>query len=576
MATASGMELEHSSKSRFSQLGNFPGSIAGGIYFIIFVVAHMTGVIPLEVMTLLILAPIGLLIYYEIQQNNRANNNLGSTRMFSVISRYNILFIAGGLILGFVWSLIAMFFDQIVGIYQNAGRYPFLLVFMYNIAIMLAALLALNAFYNIQQEDTFSGQRFRLFSDGVQINVLMTYFLAFFTFPLIGLVIAFNLRYDLTLEYNRNFENSLILASTEGAIIFILMTMFTYLGYFYVLGNDMQYFMWKTRLRIPQKDHLRRVALKIGSSFMVSLLFLLALFNADTKLPFLLFYAILVLSIGARSITQIPKQPTYCAECNSMISEKNGCRSCETAVTEFGVPQPLREKVPRPECPACAKAWTEMSRRCNQCGYTIILSCPHCYQTINPLWKTCSNCKNPLKTIPELALFRGDSPQYASALTNLRLLLVFLVIYGTFDGFYTFVLFEYANTTNSDFAIRAFDNFARVIVYVSVILSILFLNFNYAKEHFKPIILLVTKLIFLPFLLFSFFIVNIFMVETLKILFLPNDISTKLLYVGFFAILSYTFYRSQYQSILNFRPTIKFDPILFNRVVAIDNEVKRE
>jgi len=80
-------------------------------------------------------------------------------------------------------------------------------------------------------------------------------------------------------------------------------------------------------------------------------------------------------------------------------------------------------KVPR--CPNCGNIWDNLSRKCSNCNYTIVLTCENCSQTINPLWKKCNLCGTPRTPVPEIAL----SPQTDNrfALIRARYILILLV-----------------------------------------------------------------------------------------------------------------------------------------------------
>jgi len=107
-------------------------------------------------------------------------------------------------------------------------------------------------------------------------------------------------------------------------------------------------------------------------------------------------------------------------ECKYCHNESNNLTQFSATITKV------------PKCPNCGNNWDNLSRRCSNCQYTIVLICDNCSQTINPLWKKCNLCGEPRQPVPEIALGKQPDTRYsyikAKYLMIILMTLPFLVI----------------------------------------------------------------------------------------------------------------------------------------------------
>jgi hypothetical protein len=541
-------------------------------------------IIAVDPLLIIILAPGIVLAYIENKYSNLNNKNITSQRFYLVPSQYRYTFMAGGYVLGFVWILLLILIIETANIYSLNNIQGFWISLCFTLGVLIGAIILVSGTYRIQQESPFIFKRFRLFSHPSQIILLYLYSLFFsFIVPFLMVVSYYSTRtLNLSLQ-PKIYEGSAINAATQGNFIFISILSISFIILISSISYYLPYFLNKSSFKFPTKPMLIPILTRLGGLIFGVFIFNFLIIISPSKIFLLIIYLFLALSFILTLATKIPQRIEYCTICNTVMkpikelldnnievpnNKSVFCPSCDVGEFNLKVNIDLPQKVLMPECPSCGEYWTEMSRRCKSCNYTIVLSCNYCYQTLNPLWKSCSICKTPIKAIPDLALELGDSPQYTFSLVTLRLLSVIIVLYLLFDLLfvYTFYSLLFQGRISENIIAISFNHIVRAIIFISVLLTILYLNFNYTKEYYKPIILINSKLIFIPILVLTVFVVIIIVLDSI------NNLLRGLSFIAIFYSMLAIFIMvlvliSINKSITEFIPIMKYNPVIMNQIV---------
>ncbi len=222
-------------------------------------------------------------------------------------------------------------------------------------------------------------------------------------------------------------------------------------------------------------------------------------------------------------LTQLIFRDRYCKSCNRISTSKSdfceNCQPLEQNSKKLINISFFKRKIHVPNCPSCQKTWNSLSRRCDKCGFTLLIICDFCGNTINPLWKTCAYCKSDLIPVPEEVL-RAEKLRYIpQALTGRFLIYIMLGIVLTTNlliityYYNIFVLAVYPELQTYFIRVLGLPLIYSVFIAISILPD---LHYARAKDELVSINMKISTeyikfILYFILILFSFYFVTLFL-----------------------------------------------------------------
>jgi hypothetical protein len=461
-------------------------------------------------------------------------------------------------------------------------------LFLLAILILVSAftgLLAAASFYRVRAEEYDSGRRYNLVSAPSQVVSLASYSFIGVYFGLWILWAGQRLNPALSredsFEQGRSYYERIpldVISFWSIVPIFLVVTVF-YLT-LVISAKYIPYFIYSSRYKLPNTEIIKEWVKYLGILFFVILIvsyigmdYSSSDPNLDLKMIihyiFIIVSPILMYRIG----NSYSMSGNLCQDCN-ILSEGGLCPAC-IEKHDIGIPIKIKfsPKISHPTCPSCGIIWDSISRKCDGCDFTIILSCEKCSQTLNPLWHSCNLCGEPRRTIPELALQAPGSPGYARNQAFLLIMASFLlpalilqitIIIGTYEIVRTR---QFTNNHPLDYL---YDDAARAILLLLTITCVGIIVGLSSIERKRPMMLVANKIATFPG---TILITTTFSVAVYRSFINLFDLNLSgiigRIFIFLLTALFFTYsIMNHYKSLIQFRPVVAFDPSL-----AIDKGV---
>ncbi len=513
----------------------------------------------------------GVSLYLDIIRMRVNRNNMTERRFWYRTTRYMGVFLSGGYLAGMLWVYLSRIFSMMViswvafpQTFANDEISDPYVTELLTLAILVFSVLIGLSFYRILVENSFSGSRVQLFSGGHEIAFLIQFFLMAAYLPLILMTVAFG-----TLK-SEDFESNFVAASL-GQVVYPLFFIPLTLLITLVVVDIVPKILDHSQYRYPRLEHRGMIA----GQFLVSvflIFFSVNMFRFSRSNSFIIFIVVLLLEgmVIYQVLSGLKRE--LCSTCQLVKSTTDSgsiCISCEGEMPDIKVPKLLESKAKVPQCPSCKEEWSSFSRQCSNCNYLYLLSCPHCAQTINPLWTVCVSCKNDLIPIPKIALEAGSSTSFSKSAVLSVVFGAVLLLNLIFEILTIITVNSLTGEDRTQHWIFFISAVYRSIVYGIALLLLIYLMLNFSKQYFTPVILLVIKLVLSGISLITLYVFPflVFRVIDMVMPVIPLIFGLPLLLLAL-AMWVY-FWRREWINLLEFRPTVGYDPF-FDNISEVD------
>lgn len=518
-----------------------------------------------DLFLLLTFLTIGLTSFYLDFRRMRIVRNKGISQKFWYrTTRYLAIFIGSGYLAGLFNIYLVKFFSAQIPSYSILPSST-----QYQISLMISESLTLTitfvgiivglSFYRVLVENNSLGLHTQLFSGEHEIGFLIQFFLmSSFIVPIL-----------LTIAYGNPEDprfSSTFIAASRGLINYILffttILMIVVMGVVYLA----RFLIKHSRYTLPPSSARSRfVGISAGVVILVyGLIQLFRLYNFQS-------FVVLISSALLEGLVVIlfhsGLNGELCSKCQLLkikVGESLVCNSCDLEKGSISLPNLLSNKVKTPLCPNCKTPWNSLSRQCSSCNYLILLSCPFCFQTINPLWQICINCENTLVPIPNLALETGSSREFARSTIVSFLFGSIILLNFIFELTAVINIYGLNGDDRKNFSWYLYGSVIRMIVFGIALLALAGLILRFNSGYFMPVLLLVSKLAF--WMMTTMMLYAVFYLPLRIYLVLPSFIPLILFVLLFILslLLGGYIWIWQWKNLIEFRPTLGYDPFFDN------------
>jgi len=519
-----------------------------------------------DLFLLLTFLTIGVTSFYlDFRRMRIGRNKFISQKFWYRTTRYLGIFIGSGYLAGlFAIYFVKFFAAQIpsYAILPSSTEYltsP-LISESLTLTIIFVGIITGLSFYRVLVENNSLGLHTQqLFSGEHEVGFLLQFFLmSSYVAPIL-----------LTIAYG-NSENprfsSTFIAASRGLINYVFF--FTTILIIVVMGVVYlaRFLIKHSRYAMPPSSSRSRfVGISAGVVILVySLIQLFRLYNFQS---FVVFISSALLEGLVVILFHSGLNGELCAKCHLLkikAGESLVCNSCDLEKGSIVLPNLLSTKVMAPKCPNCATPWNSLSRQCSSCNYLILLSCPFCSQTINPLWQICINCENNLVPIPNLALETGSSRGFARSTVVSFLFGSIILLNFIFELTAVINIYGLNADDRKNFYWYLYGSVIRVIVFGVALLALVGLILRFNSGYFMPVLLLVSRPAFWMMTTMMLYAV---LYLPLRIYYVTYSFFPFILFVLLFILsllLGGYMWIRQWKNLMEFRPTLGYDPFFDN------------
>ncbi len=539
--------------------------------------------------SLLILPIIPAVLFENKWEKEILSNPTSTISLYGVIQNHRLVFLLSGYVISFLIIPVGFFLRIILKRGEISGNdFDFfslnpphsqaniVALILVVIITAYAGILTTASFYRVRAEEHETGRRYNFITSPSQIVTLISYSYIGIYFGIILLWVGMDLNRDNEFTINQandgtNYYNALpldVITFWSITPIFVMISVF-----FVTIAIVSEFIPQVINTSVyspPTFDQLKKWSFPYSGIIIVILFFgyFGMGYNSSTGFQVFIHY---IFVFGTPILIYFltkdyPMSGKACNNCNMLLVDGT-CYACqEKAKLGMQFNMKLIGKIKHPTCPACGNIWEEISRKCTNCQFTIILSCEKCSQTLNPLWHACNLCGEPRRTIPEVALESPGSPGYARSQAFLlvlasillpALILQVTIIIGTLNQVNNRL--ADANELNN-----LYDDYARAAFLLLTIISILSLILISFNDRKRPMMLVANKIAIVPGTILILTSMTLFVYYTLLNLIVLDFTGLIIRFLMFLFALFFLLYTifGYYQSLLQFRPVIAFDPSL--------------
>lgn len=302
------------------------------------------------------------------------------------------------------------------------------------IAIILSSIISggiiAATFFRVRGEEHDTGRRYTFLSTPAQITTFSSYSLIGLFSTLWVLWMGQLIISPLIGSQRQNVETI-----TGGTFSFVIMIVFTlYLAIAYA-ANEIPKITNGPQYRIPDRSIILKwirditIFTIIASTFIQNRLVQVKYFYTDSMLSIDLITYLMFPILYLLMIRKQPMSGKTCRSCN-LIKYEEACLACDSR-DHISIPFKFKKKrqIRHPSCPSCGTKWVNLTRTCSNesCKFKIELSCEHCGNKINPLWKKCAHCDKERVSIVNKALQAPGSEGFARSIAYIRIIMAILV-----------------------------------------------------------------------------------------------------------------------------------------------------
>jgi hypothetical protein len=542
--------------------------------------------------TVFLLAPMAPCVMLEHRWEGEVlKGNQSTASMYYIIKNHRLPFILAGLVTSFLIIPVGLILRIILDTNElndnsfdwNQRTPPlekisFPILFIVVLCSILVGIVSAASIYRVRSEKYDTGHRFNLISSPSQA-------ITFASYHYIGVHIGIwmlwaGLRNNRSLD--RSFSSSLDDTEMYQSVPLDFISFWTMIPIFIILSVFYISFVFSAQL-IPQlisgslyQTPTSKQFTTLGKPLVIySFIFIIMAYVAmdysgtgvSSSIKQFIHYTFIFLPplIIYLSASSTQFSGTRCQTCN-LVEIDGNCFSCGQ-VRGLKIPFKLSisRKLKHPTCPSCGQIWLNLSRKCPNCSFTVILSCEKCSQTLNPLWHACNICGEPRKTIPELALDVPGSPGFARSQAFLLVLLAFLIPALVLQ---TSIVINILNKIDRDpIEYRQekdflYDDLARILYLLILIIAILSLVVIAFNDEKRPMMLVANKIAIFPSTILVFTLMFLFVFTSFFNLFSFGNLLGNI-FLFLISCISLVFsLLGYYRSLIQFRPIVVFDPIL--------------